>query len=149
MTGTIRAEDFSDYLGLVAIDFQEKPLEPVLRDCVPVVRQSVRDNFTSSATPEGLDWPARNEIGDGHPLLMDTGKLMQAAVGSGAGAMTEILDRSMQVGVDGDIVPYAAIHNYGGVKRPMPKREYLGAKPEHLDDCGELIADFVVREFFE
>lgn len=149
MTDSIRAEDFVDYLGMVAIDFAEKPLEPVLRECVPIVRQSVRDNFTSSATPDGIDWPARNEIGDGHPLLIDTGKLMQAAVGSGAGAITEVQDRSLQIGVKGDIVKYAAIHNYGGITRPMPQREYMGPKPEHVDECGELVAEFVATEFFK
>ena len=148
MSESIQADHFADYLGLVAMDFEDRPLEPVLRECAPIIRQSVRDNFTSSASPDGVDWPARNEVGDGHPLLMDTGKLMQAAVGSGSGALFEIQDRSLMVGVDGDIVPYAAIHNYGGVKRPMPKREYMGPKPEHVDECGGLIGDYVEHEFF-
>jgi phage gpG-like protein len=37
------------------------------------------------------------------------------------------------------VVPYAAVHNNGGSK--MPKREYMGNRPERLDAIEEIIAD--------
>ena len=48
-------------------------LQGAMADCAVVMKQSVRDNFTSSASPDGSNWPPRKQVGDGHPLLIDTG----------------------------------------------------------------------------
>ena len=108
-------------------------------DCANVMRQSIRDNFTSSATPDGANWPPRKRKGDGHPLLIDTGALLQAATGGGAGHIEQLDAREVTMGVDGRVIPYAATHNYG--RDPIARREYLGLKTEHEDACADIIGD--------
>lgn len=127
--------------GLASGDFSTG-----LRDKVrPIMLQAVRDNFTSSATPEGVSWPARKVIGDGHPLLMDTGALLQASTGSGTGHVTVIERDAVEVGTDGTSGtggnPYAAVHNRGGIKVPVPQREFMGASEKRLREIDEQIAD--------
>lgn len=148
MAEEIRAEEFSDYLTVVASDFESKSLRPVIDECVPILRQSVRDNFTSSASPDNVGWVPRKKIGDGHPLLVESGDLMQAAVGTGSGSVSEADDRSVTIGVKGDVIRYAAIHNFGGVTRPMPQREFMGAKEERLVECADIMAEYIVVNFF-
>lgn len=101
--------------------------------------QGIRDNFNSSANPENRSWPPRKVEGDGHPLLIETGKLMQAATGGGAGHVTRISNGELTLGVDGSKVKYAAIHNNGGKR--MPKREFMGNRPQRITEIGEIIAD--------
>lgn len=109
----------------------------------PLILQNVRDNFTSSVSPDGVQWPARKIVGDGHPLLIDTGALLQAATGGGAGHVSQIGPRSMALGVD-ESIPYAAIHNYGGETRPMPQREYMGASEATEEEIAEALADYLL-----
>ena len=107
--------------------------------------QAVRDNFNSSASPDNRSWPPRKNVGDGHPLLIDTGRLMQAATGGGPGHVTRVQDGELTVGVDGSKVKYAGVHNRGG--RRMPKREFMGARPPKLKQIGEIIADAGLEAF--
>lgn len=121
-----------------------------LRDKVrPIMLQAVRDNFTSSATPEGVSWPARKVVGDGHPLLMETGALLQAATGGGAGSVTVLLQDSIEVGTDGTTDlggnAYAAVHNRGLGR--MPQREFMGASERRLLEIDEQIADMGLAMF--
>lgn len=119
-------------------DFSQEMGGPVKEE----VRQSVRDAFTSSASPVGgWDWPARKprKDDDGHPLLIDTGVLLQAATGGGSGHIEDHGMDSLEFGVDGQAIPYAAVHNRGS--EIMPQREYMGIKPEHQDNIDGIIAD--------
>lgn len=120
---------------------------PVLREQVhPMLLASFRDRFTSSASADGAAWPARKDPGDGHPLLMETGALMQAATGGGAGAFAEIETRELSAGVDmqggseGGI-PGAGVHQFGYAERNIPARPYLEADDETLVEIGEVLAD--------
>lgn len=117
--------------------------EVVLEECVPAVLQGIRANFASSASPENSDWPERKRAGDGHPLLIESGDLMQAAMGGGPGHIRRIFGSELVMGVDGAVIPYAAIHNRGGRTRPMPRREFMGIREEFAITCEHLIADFV------
>jgi phage gpG-like protein len=110
------------------------------------IQQEVRDNFTSSASPDNADWPPRKREGDGHPLLIDTGALLQAATGGGPGTITEILDREMNYGVSGGVIPYAAIHNNGGETRPMPQREYMGMSEVGEEQLAEELAGYLIEK---
>lgn len=140
------ADEAPDQMALLAAGFDEVPITDSMVQCADVMRQSVRDNFTSSATPDGASWPPRKIQGDGHPLLMDTGRLLQAATGGGAGAIEIIQGREVAMGVDGSVVPYAATHNYGRGK--IPAREYAGLKPDAEAACQEIIADGLMAEVF-
>lgn len=143
---TFYADEAPAEMALLADGFENAPLQEAMQDCAVIMKQSVRDNFTSSATPDGNDWPPRKHIGDGHPLLIDTGALLQAATGGGAGHIEIIQDREVAVGVSGGVIPYAAIHNFGG--KQMPVREYAGLKPEYESECREVIADHVHEDIF-
>lgn len=135
----IKAEEFEAYASGVASRI-ELPLDETLEACRLVLQQGVREGFNSSADPEtGASWPPRKVEGDGHPLLVDTGKMMQAATGGGAGGIKEVDGRSLTIGVRGSSVPYASIHQEGSAR--MPQRRFLSASEKTLDECGDLIAD--------
>jgi len=112
-----------------------------------MIVQDTRDALNSSMSQEGDVWIDRKKVGDGHPLLMDTGKLMQAATGGGAGHINDNDGRNAVFGIDADTVPYAAIHQGGGVTRPMPQRKYFGATEQTEDAIDELIADEMIEVF--
>jgi len=133
-------ENFGTHLGRLTAAIDAADWSPTLGGAVrDQALQGIRDNFTSSADPDNQSWPARKVVGDGHPLLIDTGKLMQAATGGGAGRLSQVTSRELALGVNPSVVPYAAVHNNGGSK--MPKREYMGNRPERLDAIEEIIAD--------
>lgn len=141
----IPLEDLPNHLRelteqLQAASFDEDLKGPIRSE----VLKGHRANFNSSASPDGANWPPRKVRGDGHPLLMDTGALMQAATGGGAGHVTEVSDGELFTGVDTRVkqggIPAAGIHNYGRGK--MPKREFLGVTEERLkSSVDELVAD--------
>lgn len=118
-----------------------------MAELVDLAQQSVIKNFESSTNPDGVVWEPRKHIGDGHPLLIDTGTLFGAATGLGAGGMVSIGNREAAIGVDGSIVPYAAIHNNGGETRPMPQREYMGMREEDIQAAEGLLADHCLKFF--
>jgi phage gpG-like protein len=143
----IEADKAPEQLGAWASQLMVGDFTEFLQDAAMAARQDVRDNFTSSATPENLDWPERKIIGDGHPLLIDTGLLLQAATGGGVGHIEQISDNSLTFGVDGGVVPYAGVHNYGSVKKNIPQREFLGLTEETIDALEESLANFVIGNF--
>lgn len=141
---SITAEQLTDQIQRSEQVLATADLSSFLHDVArPLVLQSVRDHFNSSVSPGGQQWTPRKEIGDGHPLLMESGALLQAATGGGPGHISRIAPREMAVGVEPSI-EYAAIHNYGGVTRPMPQREYMGADDATEEAIGEELADFLL-----
>ena len=116
-----------------------------------MVYQAIRDNFTSSATPDNEDWPPRKRIGDGHPLLIDTGAMLQAATGAGPGAESEISkdgmgEHELAVSIDAGAIPYAATHQYGDPRRNIPQREFFGMHEVAIDEAETIIADFAAEK---
>lgn len=142
----IQIENLEREMRRVASNLTEYDWNPVLGGEVRrEALQAVRDNFTSSATPEGRNWPPRKHRGDGHPLLIDTGKMMQAATGGGAGHVTQVQNDELTVGVDDSKVPYAKYHNEG--TRRLPRREFMGAGKKRINAMGEIIADAGLEAF--
>lgn len=119
----------------------EQPMQAVYRRIV----QGIRDNFTSSVSPDGLQWPPRKHKGDGHPLLIDTGAMLQAATGGGAGHFKEIADTHVKVGIRGNRVKYAEFHETG--TRYMPRRPYMGAQETVLEQIENAIATDGLKAF--
>lgn len=146
MSTIIEVENIEQHCADLARSLESADLSPVLQQILPISLQAHRDNFNSSASPQGANWTPRVETGDGHPLLMESGTLMQAAVG-GAGSIMVIDGRVLVIGVDGDAIPYAAIHNYGGriggwaAGAMMPEREYLGMSEQRLQEADKVVAD--------
>lgn len=141
-------EEFRDELLRIAGEIESDPMEVPLSKCDVIAKQAIRDNFTSSATPDNENWlPRKPRKGDdGHPILIDKGPLLQAATGGGPGHISRIESRSLAVGVDLDVVKYARAHNYGVPERNLPQREYLGMRKERADECSGKFAEYVERE---
>lgn len=140
------ADEAPAEMAALADGLENASLAGPMAECAVVMKQSVRDNFTSSASPDGSNWQPRKRVGDGHPLLIDKGDLLQAATGGGAGHIEQVGERDVAIGVDGSVIPYAAIHNFGG--QQMPQREFAGLKPEYEDACHDIIHSGVMREVF-
>lgn len=149
-TGQIEAAAFGDYLERLADRVAAGPYDKPLEECRDLAKQNIRDNFTSSATPGGESWPPRKILGDGHPLLMDTGKLLQAATGGGSGNVEQIEshgeNHELTYGVSLDAVPYARAHDLGYPPRNLPERHYLGVSEETIDAFESVIAEHIENE---
>jgi len=145
-TGQIEASAFGDHLERLADRVAIGPYGKPLEECRDLAAQNIRDNFTSSATPGGESWPPRKILGDGHPLLMDTGKLLQAATGGGAGNVSRVSSHELDYGVSLDAVPYARAHDLGYPPRNLPERHYLGVSEETVDEFEMLIGNFIADE---
>jgi hypothetical protein len=111
----------------------------------PLVLQGERDLFTSSVSPDGQAWAPRVHIGDGHPILMDKGNLLQAATGGGAGHISQIMPRELVLGVEGGVS--GAIYHTEGTSR-MEARPFMGATESTEEKIGEQLADFVLERVF-
>lgn len=147
----IFAEDMPDAMYNLTVELMAGPYTEPLAKCEAVARQAIRDNFTSSARPDNTNWPPRKRQGDGHPLLIDKGNLLQAAVGSGAGSQSEQSqdtsgEHELILSIDAETIPYAATHQYGSRKRNIPEREYFGMHEEAVDEAESIIADFVAEK---
>lgn len=142
----IELENLGEHFGAVLQSLEFGDFEPVLRSEVrPLVLQSIRDNFNSSAGADGAAWPARKIAGDGHPLLIQAGTLLQAATGAGPGHVTEADARELSVGVNTEAAGLggARAHQFGSVQQNIPARPYLDARDDALEAAGEAIADRV------
>jgi phage gpG-like protein len=121
----------------------ERTIPEVLEECEHFVAEGVLENFANQQSPDGSAWPARKNIGDGHPLLFETGSLYDAATGGGAGHIGRVEDNTLIFGVDksggSGGIPGAGVHNFGF--KNIPQREFLGMPEEQEDQCGEFIAD--------
>jgi hypothetical protein len=130
---------------------QEKALESVdltgfLGEVArPMILQDERDHFTSSVSPDGVPWAPRVILGDGHPILVEKGNLLQAATGGGPGHISQIGQRELVLGVEGDVS--GAIYHTEGTSR-MPPRPFMGATESTEEKIGELLADFVLERVF-
>lgn len=146
----IEAERAEAHFNAVADRFMA-PMDDLLELCYPEVVQSNRDNFNSQATPQGRDWKERKDPGDGHPLLQESGDMMQAAVGGGPGHIhhieTDDEGRSLVVGVDLDIIAYARAQALGYKPNNLPARNYLGLTPRGEQIVETILSDGMERRF--
>jgi phage gpG-like protein len=121
---------------------------PVFAQMLPVVRTSIEQNFDSESSPLRVAWPPRKDPGDGHPLLVKTGTLEAAAIGQGTGAMEQLSNRELMVGIDGQVIEYANVQDAGSTKQNIPQREFFGIDEIAEQECEELLADFVNEQIF-
>jgi len=155
MPRLIELDELEQHIEQVRRATHTADFEPVLREKVrPLVLQSIRDRFNSSASADGKSWPVRQNAGDGHPLLLDTGALMLAATGQGSGHHTSVDRDSLSVGVDMEGgyqggIPGAAVHEFGYAKKNIPARPYLAADERALELAGEAIADAFTEVILE
>lgn len=140
------AENAAEQCALLGADLLAGPYTKAMEAASSIVNQSVRDNFTSSVTPDGSEWAPRKHVGDGHPLGMDTGALLQAATDGGSGHIERLEPFGLQKGVQGEEVPYAGFFSGGTSK--MPPREFMGLNESGKDAVADLLGAFVMQEIF-
>lgn len=125
-----------------------------LGDCRDVVRDSIRENFANQSGPDGAAWQPRkpNPDDDGHPLLDDTGFLKAAALGLGPGGFDDLSSKEMSIGIDKSVdlggIPGAQAHDRGNPSTNLPQRHFFAPNSEALDQCGEVLADFIEQAVF-
>lgn len=117
-------------------------MTPALNSAHRDLTEGFRTNIESrQAGSDETPWPPRKDTKP-HPLLILSEALLQSVSNEhGAGHVKQIEDggRTLQVGIDGNIIPYAATQNFGGGS--VPPREYLYATDETLDGIHQTVAD--------
>lgn len=148
-------EEVQELLGVLAHGDLSEPL----RECANLARQDFAENFAAQAGPHSGAWAPRKkdgsgkigEAGSGHPLEIKSGALFLAETSDfGAGAITEIGRREATLGVDPDVIPYAAAQNYGHTYdnplRVLPQRESFDIRDATADRCLEMVADAALEQ---
>ena len=92
------------------------------RRVADLLYEGFTDNFARAADAEGNPWPPRKSKKATNPLLILTGLLIRSVGGHGE-SIYSAKPMGLTLGVVGDRVPYAAIHNEGTDR--MPQREYM------------------------
>lgn len=143
-------DELREQLAQAGKALEESPLTETIDKCVVVAMESVAENFDSSATAGGQAWAERKYLGDGHPLLIDTGRMGSAALGPNVGLSTlarpngegqgehirEIEGREATVGLR---TPYAQYHMDGTSR--MPARPFFEVDGEAADKMADVVAD--------
>lgn len=149
-----QVEEFAIDMEALAVRL-EGAVPEMLQACEPLVLENIVENFARQESPDGVAWPDRKEVGDGHPLLVETqtegaGSLFAAAAGQAGGHVSRIEGDTLVIGVDKDGgiggIPGAGVHNYGFPERNIPQREFLGIGEPTADLCCEVIADRALKE---
>lgn len=134
----IAAEDISEVLTAWADEIASESMEQPLRACLPLLTNDFESHFLESQGPAGA-WAPRKDSRP-HPLLILTGKLIEAARDTGgAGNIHDVTGHELTAGVDASIVKYAGFHQYGTSK--MPARPFIWASAEALDECEKVFLD--------
>jgi hypothetical protein len=123
------------------IRVRAKRLNPALRAGIRAWRNIIRQEFASEGyfllTGGFRAWPKTKPFGRREApakTLQRTGALLRAYMGTGSGALENIGDRFARFGVDGNVIPYGAIHRRGAVvpvTEPM-RRTLSGVFDVHL-----------------
>jgi phage gpG-like protein len=142
-------DDFAAELDDITRRVDKEPVNAALEKCRNLVLCDIADNFAKSMSPNGEAWPPRKIEGDGHPLLIETSALLDAATGNGAGSIDQLEGRMLELGVDGSIIPYAATHNFGDPGRNIPQREFAGAQEATLEECAEILAEEMLKRLWK
>lgn len=147
----IEAERFEYAVTEMAQAIAFGDLTDALTECVELADKDIGRNFAAAAGPHSGAWPARKrdgkgqKRGEGHPLLIKTGALFQAATSPfGKGHVQEVFPRGAEIGIDPAAVPYAAAQNYGFADRNLPQREFEDVSDATMDVMAELVADQVI-----
>ena len=147
----LSVEQFSQELATIARRGQTESAADALGQCRPVVLQGISSNFERAQSPAGTPWKPRKVLGDGHPLLQETGALRAAAAGNGAGHVDILEARSLTVGVDLDGGPAslkgARAHNEGYPPN-LPQREFLGVPEKTVEACRDIIAETMLKKLW-
>lgn len=120
------------------VDFESASLERPLNESLSVLQQGFESNFERAMGPNG-PWLPRKDTKP-HPLLILTGAMLMSVRDNGlAGHIQMVGYRMATTGINGAVVPYAAVHQFGGGR--VPARTFHYADQETLDKVTTVFAD--------
>lgn len=118
--------------------------EQPLQETAGVFREGIWNNFIRTEGPTGAKWPPRVDNLP-HPLLFKSGRMLDAAIGEGAGSITEIGPEDALMGIEDSVIEYAKYQQHG--TRKMPARPYYHAGSQTLDNMTDKMASETMRLF--
>ena len=155
---TMTVSAFNQALVSIANGISSVDYTPALEDCAQAIADQEREAFRTATSPAGKVWPPlltkRKRTGvvagsrgvrGNHPLVR-SGLLMAAASVKDAsvpGAIRDYTPKSLEYGVDADIIPYAAVHQFGYKPMNIPEREYLDINNATEQKVVTIVEDFL------
>jgi phage gpG-like protein len=158
----IPAEDLASWVSAWVDDVSRADASPAMRAIGQILRRDVAAHFTAEQGPDGPWEPRQIDVGlmrgmfpasFSRPLLVLTGDLIEAAALSGVGAINLVEPQSITIGVNPDVIPYAATHQFGdrvflpdtGKEIDIVPRPYMWASVEAIDLAEAELAEFLLR----
>ena len=143
---SILAEDVRRELTSQLTAMKTGDLSPIFRSIGQDVRLAFANTFAIAASFTEGKWKKRKHVGDGHPLLIDTGRLFRGATTGGAeGHIADYGKRVMKEGIDSSVIVYAAAQNFGYPERNLPARRYIDLTTKDVDKFAVMISDFTLE----
>lgn len=149
-----RSDDDRERLGptfrAIADFLEQGDMSEGLKLALDEVKLREAQNFEDAATATGQAWPPRKNPGDGHPLLIDTERMVASvlgdAVGLVAGGTAEGLGEHVEeIGpreaMTGTRNPYAGTHDAGAPNRNIPPRPFAHINEATADKIAEIMAE--------
>lgn len=136
--------EFKAYDAVVVLrdwvdQLESASLEGPLRATLPIWHQGIEGNFMRAQGPNGAPWLPRKD-NKPHPLLILTGALLMSVRDNGlAGHIQMVGWRRLMTGINSDVVPYAAVHEFGS--KHVPARPYMYATVEVQSEALAVFAD--------
>ena len=132
-------EQFAAFMDTVVDEVDNDPMEEEKRDMAQEVREIQIENFAGEADEQGIPWQPRTREYP-HEILRETFAMHDAATTEGSGSIERIeADGSLTTGIDGSVVPYAAIQNDGSDGGKIPARQYYFIRKNDMPRLHDLI----------
>jgi len=130
ITITIQAQEVQDQLALL----QQKTgdLTPAMRDISILLESQARQAFAHETDPSGVPWiPSKRKLKFGGKTLTKSGRLAWSIRGAYGKDWAAV----------GTNVVYARTHQFGWVKKNIPRRAFFPSNDDELD--WEAIKDII------
>lgn len=131
-------QDFGFHIEAVRGQIESASLADELEQCRQLILADIHDNFERSQTPDGQAWPPRKDDLT-HPLLQLSLALFNAATDQGPGSIQQNNGRSLNMGIDLAVIPYARAQDMGFAPNNLPARNYYGAREATLERCRRIL----------
>lgn len=148
----VTASELGAEIDAICQSLEHGDLSEPLTECAQMADAAFGRNFAAMAGPHSGEWAPRKQngsgkkVGDGHPLEIKSADMFQAETNEfAAGHIQDVSSREAVIGVDPEVIPYAAAQNYGHVYqnpfRVLPQRESMDEPDDVADAQTEVMAD--------
>jgi phage gpG-like protein len=115
------------------------------KEIAALVRDQVIENFYSESDSDGNSWLPRKGNPAHLPLRLSWRMFAAGTVKGAPGSIEEITNEEILVGINGSVVKYAAVQQFGTRDGRVPAREYYYVKIEDLVKLEPPIHDALMR----